>query len=297
MQPIENGQSCKYCSLCIFRASYEGLLLVADERPGQQEGELQVCHTFVLSFACSAILLMAQGIGLAVFASACSEPKRPSGVAPKASNPGRPSMDFPFPTDAQVRYDAKNKTVTFLKARNLSESLEQDTHFRELQAANQFSEIALTFIAAYRSRFQLQQPAQELTVQLVTTDDLGLTHIRLQQVFADLPVWSAELNVHLDRSNHVYLIQGRYIPTPSLLSTTPQITPEGAVQRAAAHLSLQSGCPGCRADLLIFPSADANPRLAYGVAVPVSLAEGWNIFVDAENGAILQKIPTVLNTR
>jgi hypothetical protein len=196
-----------------------------------------------------------------------------------------------LPSDAVIRRDPTEGTVIFLRGKNLSEGLEKIVGFRELQSADRFGEIALAFVSAHPALFKLEQPEKELGLKSATRDKMGFKHVRLQQVFEGLPVWGAEMIVHLDKSNHVYLVQGRYIPTPERLSTSPRLTPAAALHVAAKHVGLGTECKGCRSELVVF--AKGTPRLAYRVLVTLSLVKGWALMVDAETGAVLEKIPTV----
>ena len=200
----------------------------------------------------------------------------------------------PLPAEAEIRRDPRLGTITFLKAPNLSERLEHDPDFAQLQASRQFGDLARAFIHAYRADFRITQPANEFRVHSVKIDNLGLTHVRLQQTFHDVPVWAAELVVHLNADTQVYLIQGRYIPTPHNLSTDPELTEQAALQRAADHLGQPlTGCLKCQADLVIFAAEGKAPRLAYCVQASLSMAEGWEIMVDAQTGEVLQKLSTI----
>ena len=185
-----------------------------------------------------------------------------------------------------------------MKAPNLSEHLEHDPDFAQLQARKQFGDLARAFIYAYRVDFRLIQPANELQVQSVETDALGLTHVRLQQTFHGIPVWAAELVVHLNADTQVYLVQGRYIPTPHNLSTDPELTEQAALQRAADHLGQPlTGCLKCQADLVIFAAESKAPRLAYHVLALLNLAQGWEVMIDARTGEVLQQLSTIRTTQ
>ena len=257
------------------------------------------------SFCC--VLLLGTSVLLCSIA-ACSDPqpKPPVVHAPaKPAIPVKPSSlptsrhQLPavsaFPAQAEIRRDPQRGTITFLKAPNLSQKLEHNRDFVSLQDRKQFAEVTYAFVDAYRTVFRLDQPVQELTVQSVKTDDLGLTHIHLQQVFQNIPVWAAELRMHLDQAAHVYLAQGRYIPTPQGLDTKPALTQQAALQRVADHLGKTAAdCQHCTANLVIFARDGKAPRLAYRVLANMSLAEGWEVMADAQTGAILQKLPTVL---
>lgn len=203
--------------------------------------------------------------------------------------------DLSLPPDTDLRPDDARGTIRSLRAANLSGSLESSAAFRALQAADRFADVALAFLDAHRARFGLERPREELSVRAATKDELGLKHVRLQQMYAGLPVRGAELIVHLDRDNHVYLAQGRYVRTPSGLATTPRLGAPDARRRAAAVVSgAAPDCPGCRSELLIHVGADERPRLAHRVLVEVSLTDAWAVTIDAETGAVLENVSTVM---
>lgn len=135
-------------------------------------------------------------------------------------------------------------------------------------------------------------------MQSVETDALGLTHVRLQQTFHGVPVGAAGLVVPLNADTQVYLVQGCYIPTPHNLSTDPQLTEQTALQQAADHLGRPlTGCLKCQADPVIFAAEGKAPRPAYRVLALLSVAEGWEVMVDAQTGEVLQKLSTIQRKR
>lgn len=121
------------------------------------------------------------------------------GVSPKDSE------SLAIVPDAEVRRDPAKGTITFLKSENLSRVLEREERFRKLQERGAAPEIALAFLDAYKELFRLKSPHAELVVKSSATDELGLTHVRFEQAFQGIPIWGAEILVHLDRAKHVSL--------------------------------------------------------------------------------------------
>jgi Zn-dependent metalloprotease len=204
-------------------------------------------------------------------------------------------IDHPYPADAEVRRDSAWDTIRSLKGENLSAELEKDAGFRELQTTGQFDAIALSFLAFYAPAFRLDEPEDELAVRSIESDDLGFTHVKFEQHFRDVSVPGAELIVHLDRANRVYLVNGSYIPTPRSVNTTPTFGQERARQIAAEQIDARSACSECPCDLVILARKGHPPRLAYRVHLAPSLTEGWELMLDAESEALLRKLPTVLS--
>jgi len=205
------------------------------------------------------------------------------------------NINMMLPSDAIIRRDVNNETIIFLRASNLSAGLEEDKSFRELQTKNLPAQIALAFLTVHRSIFKLIRPSDELTVSSVDTDNLGLKHVRFQQVFKGIRVWACEMIIHLDRSNHVYLMQGRYIPSPVDVAIRPLLSEGEAFGIVAGNLkNIGPDCRKCRSELIIFAQSEGKPpRLAFRVLAEPSIAEGWAYVIDAETGDILEKVPTV----
>jgi Zn-dependent metalloprotease len=199
-------------------------------------------------------------------------------------------MKHSLPIDAKIIRDETNHTIIFLKGRNLSAALESDAHFSQVQAQNDAAAIAKAFIDAYREEFRLIDPVTELAAASVVTDDLGLTHVRFQQSYQEIPVSASEIIVHLDRDKHVYLVNGRYIPTPDHLNIQPHITLSDAQAVAAKHLERdRADCPRCVTNLIIFPKPGNGALLAFRVEALIRADEGWIYFIDAHSGLIIER--------
>jgi Zn-dependent metalloprotease len=220
-------------------------------------------------------------------------------------NPNKPSLrdhfigvDMELPIDAIIKRDEKNNTIRILKGGNLSKGLEKDDLFLELQSKNEFSKIATAFISANSEFFRIKNPAQELTAASIDEDDLGFKHIRFQQVFSGIPVWAAEINVHLNRLNNIYLVQGRYIPTPVGIDIHPALQEDDAKHIVADLLGVQEPENSkWHSETIIFASEKTDARLAYRVVANLSVSEGWAFILDAETGDLLEKLPTVFTNK
>lgn len=199
-----------------------------------------------------------------------------------------------LPSDAEIQRDERSGLIIAVRATNLSAALEDDVQFRARQDTDQYAAVAVAWLSAYRTLFRLDDPGNELSAKSVVSDQLGLKHVRLQQQYAGIPVWGAEIIVHLNEANHVYLVQGRYLPTPSRVQTVPSVTTQTAYQIVAGSLSgVSADCAGCRSELVIFPLEGNAPRLAHRVSASAGPTNAWAVMVDAETGAILDRISTV----
>jgi vibriolysin len=76
---------------------------------------------------------------------------------------------------------------------------------------------------------------EELRQKSARADDLGTTHVRLQQYVDGLPVVGGELVVHIDTATtEIYLVSGRFLPAGDL-PTTPAIDAHRAVEAFLAQ--------------------------------------------------------------
>ncbi len=148
---------------------------------------------------------------------------------------------------------------------------------------------AVAFFASRSNLFRLTQPQDELELRSERTDDLGLSHLRFQQVRNGVPVWGCQTIVHFRDDQTIYLIGGQTIPTPRV-TTTPTISGTVAQLHAITHLSGQY--PDIelqpKTELVIYPN-NGDPRLAQLVTVtsPTNGAVRRRVFVDAESSRVL----------
>jgi Zn-dependent metalloprotease len=108
----------------------------------------------------------------------------------------------------------------------------------------------------------------DLTVTRVETDDLAMTHTRVQQAFNGVPVFGGEAIVHMKGDGSLFAITNEIVPRISLAGALdPSLTPEDAVGAALAGVS----CPSCltappEVDLWVLRDNDnEEDRLAYRV--------------------------------
>ncbi len=199
-----------------------------------------------------------------------------------------------LPSDAAVRYDERSGGIFRMEGANLSQYLQSDKSFQQMQSENRFADIAIAFISEYRSLFKIQQPSEELKLVSFNVEGSGQKHIRFSQVFMGIPVKASEIIVHLNYVNQVYLVEGRYIPTPSGLLTQPKLSETEAFRKTAESLKRQD-CPNCRSELMIFSDDSAKAHLAYRISANSGVTQGWEIFIDAISGEMLAKHSTVHN--
>jgi bacillolysin len=150
---------------------------------------------------------------------------------------------------------------------------------------------ARQFLRDNRGLLKLDDPDAELVVTDRSTDELGRTHVRFDQVARGIPVWPSELIVHLDQAGNVDLVDGAYVPTPRRLPRVPLIGTEQAIARARG-----SECANAATsipELIVFAKEGRRPRLAWKMTVHESLATRWLVVVDALSGVVLDRFNSI----
>ncbi len=150
---------------------------------------------------------------------------------------------------------------------------------------------ARDFLRANRALLSISDPDRELVITSRSTDVLGRTHVRFDQHHEGIPVWPAEIIVHLDPRGEVDLVEGGYIPTPRRLSTKAAISVADAVARARETCD-PNAAPAVP-ELIIYTSEERRPRLAWKVIVRESLTKRWIVVIDAMNGSLLEKFNSI----
>ena len=127
--------------------------------------------------------------------------------------------------------------------------------------------------------------------QLTFRDELGRTNVRMDRLYAGVPIFGAQAIAHLDANGRVASITGE--PIPSILPIDVKPTVAAAAARATAVTSM-GGTPKeiSAPELVIVKLDDGNYRLAYHVTGTVDADQAHpprrtHVFVDAMNGEVL----------
>ncbi len=90
------------------------------------------------------------------------------------------------------------------------------------------------FIRQHRSELGLRQSQQQLIPIKQQVDQLKMRHIRYQQIYHGVPVFGAQLFVHLNQDNDVAISTGRIVPAMNV-STQPTLTVNQAIVQAKQY--------------------------------------------------------------
>jgi D-alanyl-D-alanine carboxypeptidase/Zn-dependent metalloprotease len=157
---------------------------------------------------------------------------------------------------------------------------------------------AIGFIETYGDLFRLDPNTDSFKMLSVDTGRLGLTNVRLQQMYQGVPVFGAELVVHLDSRNNVLFMNGVFVPGIGI-GTAPRITALEA--QVAAVSDLQSKFGGVRigridpAILSVWHTSvfnrfgEGTSVLVWFVVVRTEDPDGlWFYMVNASDGGIVE---------
>lgn len=155
---------------------------------------------------------------------------------------------------------------------------------------------ARTFLARYADIFRINDAKSEFKVLGVQIDELGMTHINLQQVYQGIEVYNGEVKLHISQDSHAAVaISSGYVPGISLTAVEPQISTLQAVD-IAKKLSPGS-VPTNQPRLVVYAGVGSRisgqlARLAWLVEIRNENASQHNVYViDAQSNALIDILP------
>jgi Zn-dependent metalloprotease/subtilisin-like proprotein convertase family protein len=159
-------------------------------------------------------------------------------------------------------------------------------------------EAALAFVEVNRPQIGGLSLDDEFAVRSTTLGADGLYHVRLDQLHSDVPVWGADIVVHLSDVEALFLAGnvGRRLEG---IDVDAAISEEEALAVGHGAYSLQVKDPTADLDFqresvrrVLFAGPDEHMRLAWHVSFYTEAQAGarpglWNYLVDAGRGAII----------
>ncbi|MEL6866566.1 MAG: M4 family metallopeptidase, partial [Bacteroidota bacterium] len=162
---------------------------------------------------------------------------------------------------------------------------------------------------ALAEQIHIKNPSQEFSLLKVSTDAQGVSHIRFQQVYQDIPVFGSEIVVHCP-NGIPHSMNGRYFPSPELRQLNPRVSAEEALDQVKTHLAQHSQLVELKEEqkqwiahepykkeLVIYHPKNQYEaeRLCWHISAIPNLMERWSYFVDAQSGAILHHFSHICN--
>jgi Zn-dependent metalloprotease len=152
---------------------------------------------------------------------------------------------------------------------------------------------ARNFLADNAPLFQLSADLAALAPEASVESPLG-THITFAQQLDGVPVYGAEVKVHVSRDGRIVAVSNTTVPQLSL-DTRPRLSAQRALALALATVPAadrDDADPGEPPELVIYSDAGA-PALAYRIVVPTN-QQTLELFVSATTGTLLAA-PSDLN--
>lgn len=149
---------------------------------------------------------------------------------------------------------------------------------------------ALAFVTSYADVFGIRDAGNELVVTDVTTDDLGMTHVTLQQVYDGVPVLDAQIKQHFSADGVTLVaVSSSYVPGVKLASVKPSIGAGQAI--ATSKRALANGVLSLAPALAIYAAHTAvstTSRLVWPVELLDDSIPARNVYyIDAQTGMIV----------
>ncbi len=148
------------------------------------------------------------------------------------------------------------------------------------------------FLATYGSLFGLTDQSAQLQLQSIKADSLGMQHVRFGQLQNNVPVFAADLIVHLNADSAVASANGYLVPDAVNLDMAAKLSEKQAVEIAHKQAGLADGVATSSGLTVINPGLITDQQtgtyLTYRILVD-SPSQGqlaqW-VFVDAQSGDV-----------
>jgi bacillolysin len=144
-------------------------------------------------------------------------------------------------------------------------------------------------------------PINQFSISSIESDELGYTHIRMQEVFKGVKVYGGEVVIHLSKNGRGIRFNGNYDIIPANLNLSLKISSSNAIQNAINDLSRKTPIQKLGAlqskllnysstiiDTVIYKkSVNNNYALTYHLTIYPNILQRFEYFVDAQTGIIL----------
>lgn len=146
----------------------------------------------------------------------------------------------------------------------------------------------------------VENPGESFRITGISTDRLGITHIRTVQQFRGVDIYGSEATVHLDGARERFT--GAFHRPDRNTKTTPSVSAATAVRKATEDVSAETvyrklsqkeqeildySAPST--SLVLYSTGEDKYRLAWAVTIRPNFIEEWKYFIDAAGGEIIHK--------
>ncbi|MFZ4521202.1 MAG: M4 family metallopeptidase [Bacteroidales bacterium] len=157
------------------------------------------------------------------------------------------------------------------------------------------------FLASIQKELRIKDPRTEFIQKSTQQDELGIIHIKMQQVYKGIPVYGGEIYLHTT-GNEVGIFNGNPYPTASIAELVPSVSASLArettildVSQRTRYITLDASQQTILnyseplSELVIYPvnREPKNQLLAWHITIRPNFLERWEYFIDARTGAII----------
>lgn len=159
------------------------------------------------------------------------------------------------------------------------------------------------FFDAYKDLYKISNPHAQLKIISTTTDELGMTHVTVQQEKNNVPVYGSQLKIHFRADGSLATVNGSFVPNINDLKLQPTVSEYEATRMAKNHLqeyvSLSDeefqklDIEPSATQLVIYQPAlfgekSTTPRLSWKILLTSNNAAiEHNYYIDAQNSDII----------
>ena len=189
----------------------------------------------------------------------------------------------------------KTNKVTLYHENDIGVPTYVSGEFRTKIAKGFESAAALDYFNEFGFFYKMNNPAEELRFGKTEVDQIGMSHLRVQQQYDGLTVIGGDMTVHFTNDGTLKTINGTYTPIKEL-NTKPDITSSLAISRAQDDLLVDfgEGTPG-DAELVVFPW-EKETYLCWRFFIYSDVPMGrWEYLIDAHTGDIVFKANRIMN--
>ncbi len=158
------------------------------------------------------------------------------------------------------------------------------------------------FLEDIKSFMQIEEPQKSFFVSGVEEDTFGIQHIRMYQKYKGFRVYNTDFYIHLSTGNEIF--NGKYCIINDDVDIDPKISTSTALNVVTVDLKKKDNYydltsaqksflnyDSPQIDTVILEKSDIHPSyvLAYFITIRPNFIDEWFYFVNATNGAIIDK--------
>jgi hypothetical protein len=159
------------------------------------------------------------------------------------------------------------------------------TNLNELTVGNSPTERAFNWITANKNLLGIKS-TKDIAVSFKRSGFSGHT-IRFQQTLNQVPVFNAQIAVHISPANKVTYVDNLFDPTLESITTTPTLNKAEAFQVALIAIHAKGKIAYNSNELMVY-NQNESTELIYKVLIESEIPIGsWEVLVNAQTGTVL----------